>query len=208
MDMNMKQVNAIGDVCPLPVIKTKKALGEMPSGQLEVLVDNEIAVRNIEKYIHSTGCGFQFSKQGEHYVIHIEKGEDQQRPEVPVSASEGKPYNTDVFGGTVVVIASEKMGRGDDELGGILMKGFVFALTQLDILPDTVLLYNSGARLSIQGSTSLDDLIALEKAGVKVKTCGTCLNHFGITDQLGVGEVTNMYSIVEEMQHAGRTLRP
>lgn len=200
----METINAIGDVCPLPVIKTKKALEAMEAGALEVLVDNEIAVQNIEKYVKSIGCGFSFRKVGEHFAVLIEKGD---APKEAVTAA-GAPRDMPAAGKTVAILSSDRMGDGDDELGAILMKGFVFALTQLDTLPDTVLLYNGGARLSIQDAPTLGDLVAMEKAGVRIMTCGTCLNHFGIVDRLGVGEVTNMYNIVEEMQGAARILRP
>lgn len=197
----MKQVNAIGDVCPLPVVKTKKAMAEMGVGQLEVLVDNDVAVQNVRRFAESSDCTFQVSPQDGHFRIVIEKSEAELPMEDMATAEE-------VQGKTVVVLSSEFMGAGDDALGKVLMKGFVFALTQLDSLPDIVLLYNTGAKLSVTGSTALVDLISLEKSGVKIMTCGTCLNHFGLTEQLAVGEVTNMYNIVEEMRSAGRLLRP
>ncbi|MGI6169820.1 MAG: sulfurtransferase-like selenium metabolism protein YedF [Christensenellales bacterium] len=207
--MSRKQVNALGDACPMPVVKTKKALDEMETGQLEVLVDNETAVQNIRRYVESTGCDFQYSKQGEHFIILIEKTKVSQGERTEDSDVPGLNMDCALPGGkTIVVLSSEEMGNGDKELGAILMKSFVFALTQLDTLPDTVLLYNSGAKLSIQGAATLKDLITLEKSGVKIMTCGTCLNHFGIAEQLSVGEVTNMYNIVEEMRQASRILRP
>lgn len=100
------------------------------------------------------------------------------------------------------------MGGGNEELGRLLMKGFVYALTQLDELPETVLIYNGGAKLSVEGSQSLEDLKTLEAQGVEVLTCGTCLNYYGLTDQLRVGSVTNMYEIVEKMAGARVVVRP
>lgn len=110
--------------------------------------------------------------------------------------------------GLVVVLSSNCMGSGDEALGKILMKGFVYALAGQDILPDTVLLYNSGAFLSCEGSDSVEDLRTLEAQGVEILTCGTCLNHYGLTDKLQVGGVTNMYEITERMTGAVRLVRP
>lgn len=110
--------------------------------------------------------------------------------------------------GMVVVLASEEMGQGDEVLGRLLMKGFVYALTQQDRLPETVLLFNGGAKLSCEGSDSLEDLRELEAQGVEILTCGTCLNHYGIAKKLSVGNVTNMYEIAEKMTGAKKIVRP
>lgn len=108
----------------------------------------------------------------------------------------------------VAVISSNQMGQGDEALGKLLMKGFVYALTQQDVLPETVLLYNSGAFLSCEGSENLEDLKNLEAQGTEILTCGTCLNHYGLGDKLKVGSVTNMYDIVERMTGAKLLVRP
>ena len=100
------------------------------------------------------------------------------------------------------------MGAGDDDLGHTLMKAFVFALTQQDELPASVLFYNGGVKLTCEGSPLLDDLHALADAGVEVLSCGTCLNHYGLTEKLAVGEVTNMYVIVEKQMTARVVVRP
>lgn len=92
----------------------------------------------------------------------------------------------------MVAISSSFMGTGDDKLGKTLLKGFVFALSQLPQLPQTILLYNRGAKLSVEGSESLEDLQNMEKQGVKIMTCGTCLNYYGLADKLKVGALTCM----------------
>ena len=109
---------------------------------------------------------------------------------------------------TVVVIASDKMGEGEDELGKVLIKGYIYALTQLETLPKTILFYNKGAYLTCEGSASLEDLKSLEAQGVEILTCGTCLNYYGITEKLQVGTVTNMYVIAETMAKADKVVKP
>ena len=103
----------------------------------------------------------------------------------------------------MVAVDSETMGRGSDELGKLLMKSFLFAVSQLPRLPRTVLFYNGGAKLTVEGSESLEDLRNMEAQGVEILTCGTCLNFYGLSEKLAVGGVTNMYVIAEKMLNAG-----
>jgi selenium metabolism protein YedF len=109
---------------------------------------------------------------------------------------------------TVVVLSSDRMGTGDDKLGQVLMKGFIYALTELEQLPKQIVLYNGGAKLSAKGSDSLEDLKLLESQGVEILTCGTCLNYYNLTEKLGVGTVTNMYTITEILLSAGKVIKP
>lgn len=108
----------------------------------------------------------------------------------------------------VVVIRSSVMGEGDPELGKVLIKGFIYALSQQEDLPKTILFYNGGAHLTCEGSASLDDLKELELRGVRILTCGTCLNFYGLSEKLKVGEVTNMYEIAETMSKASLIVSP
>ena len=105
-------------------------------------------------------------------------------------------------------MASDRMGEGNDELGKVLAKSFIFAVTQLEELPKTMLFYNGGATLTCEGSDCLEDLKSLEAQGVEIQTCGTCLDYYGLKEKLAVGSVTNMYSIVETMAGAAKILRP
>ena len=89
-----------------------------------------------------------------------------------------------------------------------MLKGFIYALTQQDELPDQMLFYNGGAFLTCEGSQSLEDLKMLEEQGVEIRTRGTCLNFYGISDKLQVGEVTNMYDIAERMTKADQIIKP
>lgn len=203
-----KTVNAMGDACPIPVVKTKNAIKEMngAAGTVETLVDNEIAVQNLTKMANQKG-----------YAVASEKlGENQYRVQMTISGTEAAPEPEEApacapdarKGDTVVVLSSSCMGTGSDDLGSVLMKGFVYAISQQDTLPATVLLYNGGAKLSCEGAATLEDLKSLEAQGVEILTCGTCLNHYGLTEKLAVGSVTNMYVIAEKMTNASKVIRP
>lgn len=202
----MIQVNAIGDACPLPVVKTLRALQELSSGGVvQTLVDNETAVQNLSRLAESKGCAI----------------ETEARPDgvwqVTITASAGAelPAESEVVCSVpgakkkaVVVISAAHMGEGDEALGKILLKGFLFALTQQETLPSSILFYNGGAGVTCEGSASLEDLKTLESLGVEILTCGTCLNHYGLTEKLRVGEITNMYVIAEKQLQADLVIRP
>ena len=207
----MRKVDARGDACPLPVVKAKKAIAELNgAGEVEVLVDNEIAVQNLTKMAQQKGYRSAAEKLAEReYRVLFTVGEPAaEEEEAPACAPDAR---TD----TVVVLASDKMGEGAEELGKTLLKAFIFSLTQQDKLPKTILLYNGGAHLTCEGSPMLDDLKALEAEGVEILTCGTCLNFYGLTEKLAVGSVTNMWARLCWMhwnmratRAAGRMSRP
>ena len=221
-----------GKQCPLPVIDTKKALGRCNAGEIvEVTVDNEIAVQNLRKMADHKGLKSSFEKTGDReFQVRITAGNAEPGRSVNGQAAEGgqagvggmAAEGNEAAGaaqdtacqpdcrrkGMVVVLSSNRMGQGDEILGKLLMKGFVYALTEQDSLPETILLYNSGAYLSCEGSDNVEDLRNLEAQGVEILTCGTCLNHYGLGDKLKVGSVTNMYEIAERMTGARLLVRP
>ena len=205
----MIKVNAIGDACPIPVVKTLNAIKELKGADIiETLVDNETAVQNLIRMADKKGCAVKSEKiSDKEFKVIIEVGE----------AALAAPVDTENVvcelpksgkKNTVVVISSKAMGHGGDELGTALMKGFIFALSQQEQLPTTILFYNGGANIPVEGSVSLEDLKNLEAQGVEILTCGTCLNFYGLTEKLAVGEVTNMYTIVEKMTGADLIVKP
>ena len=207
----MLNVDARGDACPLPVVKAKRAIAELNGpGEVEVLVDNEIAVQNLTKMAQQKGCISSSEKLAEReyrvrFTIRDASDAPAQDKAEPQAVEACTP---DARTDTVVAISSDKMGEGAEELGKTLLKAFVFSLTQQDKLPRTILFYNGGAHLTCEGSPMLEDLEALEAEGVEIMTCGTCLNFYGLTEKLAVGSVTNMYVIAEKMLTAGNVVKP
>ncbi len=204
----MIQVNALGDTCPIPVVKTKNAILSLGgSGVVETLVDNEIAVQNLTKMANQKG-----------YAVHSEKlSENRFRVTMTIGQGDTLPAENeealcslpaDRKKNTVVIISSRHMGGGSDELGAALMKAFLYALGQQEELPTTILFYNGGAVFTCLDSPALEDIRSLHAQGVEILTCGTCLNYYGLSDKLQVGEVTNMYVIVEKMTQADLIVKP
>ena len=208
--MNEIIVDAIGDACPLPVVKTRKAIKEMQgSGTVCVYVDNEIAVQNLSKMANQLGYGVESSQESQgKYQVRLTVGEGEQGKDDAVDESQFICETSNHKQKKVVVIAGDCMGEGDPALGKQLLKGFIFALTQLEVLPGTMLFYNGGAAMTCEGSPALEDLRTLAERGVEILTCGTCLNQYGITDKLAVGEVTNMYVIAEKQMTADCVIKP
>ena len=209
--MEKKIVDARGLACPLPVVNAKKAVEEMKQGgELTVLVDNEIAVQNLQKFAKQKGFTAAGEKKAEkEYEVTIHVVSEGKTQEVPVEAEEEVVCAVDSRkNGMVIVLSANVMGTGDEKLGTNLMKAFVFAVTKQDVLPETIVCYNTGAYLTCEGADTLEDMKILEAEGVNILTCGTCLDFYGIKDKLAVGTVTNMYEIVEVMEKAKSIVRP
>ncbi|WP_099221463.1 sulfurtransferase-like selenium metabolism protein YedF [Listeria costaricensis] len=190
----MKMIDAMGKACPLPVIQTRKALKETTE-TLCVEVDNEIATQNLTKMAEQLGLSAQTKKVAErHYQVTIARTEGD-------AANEVAPVETEeVLLPKIVVIGSDQMGSGDTELGETLLRNFLFACSEQEAFPTAILFYNRGAFLTTARSKSLQDLQKMAAAGTWIATCGICLDFYGLTEELAVGEITNMYRIVELMQ--------
>lgn len=213
----MKIVDAMGDACPIPVVKTKKAIEALETSDIvQTLVDNEIAVQNLTKMAQQKNFPVQSEKLGEgEYKVTITVDDPAAAKGAGPDGNEGQEYACPVPSAgrkvnTVVAVTSPFMGTGDDKLGAMLIKGFFFALTQQDELPDSILFYNGGVKLSTEGADPdiLSDIRKMEEQGVQILSCGTCLNFYGLSEKLAVGSVTNMYEIVEKLSKAGRIIRP
>lgn len=212
--MKNQVVDARGLACPLPVVNAKKAAEEMKTGgTLTVLVDNEIAVQNLQKFAKQKGFEAQGTKKAEKEFEVVMQIPEQTAEAKAAEAEEAESEEVTCAPNTckkgmVVVLSGNTMGTGEEKLGKALMKAFVFAVTKQDVLPETILCYNMGAYLTCEGADTLEDMKTLEAEGVKILTCGTCLDFYGIKETLAAGSVTNMYEIVEIMENAKTIVRP
>lgn len=195
----MKTLDCRGMACPQPVINIKEAL-EGATSEFLVIVGSESACTSVTRFAESQGARVSSAQQGSDYHLTIAPG--------PSVADEAAVRDAGTARNSVVFVSSEVMGRGDDELGAILMTAFLDTLSQFKGEISHAIFVNAGAKLTIEGSPLLQQLRQLEEVGVVVLVCGTCLNHFGIKDQLAVGSVSNMYAIIETLSKAGNVIRP
>ncbi len=183
----MKTVDARGKPCPQPVILTRKALAE--SDEVLVLVDDETAESNVTRMAEKAGCRVSCERKADGIYIHI-------------SGSVEQEHTTSDSRQVVLLLTADTLGRGDAKLGAILTRGLCHTLGEIEPLPTSIILMNSGVRLVVEQSDVLDDLRSLSDRGVQLLACGTCLNHFGLKDKVAVGQVSNMYTIAERLLSA------
>ena len=193
----MTLIDCRGQQCPQPVIQVRRQLLAEPAAPLQVLVDDAAARDNIGKLAAGMGFAVGTATEGTTCRLTLTPGA---RPDAASGAAAGGP--------TVVLVATEQMGSGDDQLGRILLKNFFFTLAENDKAPDLLLFVNGGARLTVAGSELIEALHKLADLGADIATCGLCLDFFGLKDKLAVGRVTNMLEIATVLQQAGRVIRP
>jgi selenium metabolism protein YedF len=192
-------VDARGLPCPQPVILTRNALKENTS--IITLVDTETAQENVARMAKKAGATVRVERHGGAFHLHIT-----QEGGAPTPTPAASPTTGSGQGPLVLVIPSDVMGRGDAELGHILIRGFFHTLGEVEPMPDTVIFFNSGVKLVVEGSPVLDDLRALRDQGLEILACGTCLGHYALKDQVAVGEISNMYTIAETLLNAGKVI--
>ena len=203
--MKIVTLDCRGLSCPQPVIRTKESL-EQGNLRLEVIVDNEASKSNVLRFASSRNCAVTVSELGDGcYKLLLQAGEtsrdqdfsaDEYRCELPPGS------------GLVYVISSASMGRGSDELGWALLQTYIQTIKDVEPLPSKILFYNEGVRLVAEESGALEALRALQKQGVEIMACGTCLDFFKLTSAIKVGQISNMYDIMTAVNTAARVASP
>jgi len=203
-----------GLACPQPVITAKEALESMPGGTVGVLVDNEAARNNLERFGKSQGYTVDACRDGEVLLVRLCKpgGKGKKAGAGPAPGPGPGKYHCDASpsqaGGAIMLITADGMGRGDEELGRVLMRAFIKTIKQLSPLPGKIFFYNSGVKLTASENDLIAPLAELAGLGVEIYSCGACLDFFHLKDSLKIGQVTNMYEIMAAMAGAGKIMSP
>ncbi len=193
MERQAGVVDVRGMDCPQPVILTRRALEQTRQDRITVVADSETARDNITMMAQSLSCGVEVNQRDHDFYIDITK------PEEFGAALE--PQENLLF-----LVASDCLGRGSEELGMLLMKNFFYTLSEQGGLGKVIIFINSGVKLACTGSPALDSLFELQQDGAEIFACGTCLDYFKLKGQLSVGQVTNMYAILDYLQKAPRVI--
>ena len=201
----MKIVNCKGLICPMPLIETKKAIKESNIGDdILVEIDNETSFNNLSHFLNDNGLTFEYTKEASDYRLTFKVKELQTRIEEHKSEYKPRP-NT---GNYIIVLSSNYMGSGNDDLGKLLLKGFINTIDQLESLPQEIICYNSGVTLAMKGSDTAQSLKNIESQGIEITLCGTCVDFFGLKDNLEVGSISNMLYIAGKLSSDTRIVKP
>jgi selenium metabolism protein YedF len=196
----MKLIDCKGLSCPEPVIKTKNALDENPAAVYEIIVDNEIARDNVLRFAKNRGRQARWSEDEGLFTVHIEAG-----------VSENPAIKADITAletvkSPVLLISTNQLGQGSEELGTMLLRNFIYTLTKRDDLPEAIIFMNSGVKLCLVNSPVVEELNEIEANGTKILVCGTCLDYYEVKDKHSCGEVSNMYDIADLIFAATRVV--
>lgn len=197
--MSAKTIDARGLPCPQPVILTRNAMREADEVTTRVTAADQVA--NVRRLAERSGWRVAVSEEPDGYAVHLRRAEASATPAPePAAAPRGEG------GHTVVAVPSDQMGRGEPELGGVLVRAFFHTLTEMEYVPAAIVFYNTGVRLAVGGSPIVDDLCALAARGVEILVCGTCLGYYDLKDKVAQGVVSNMYAIAETLLHAEKVV--
>lgn len=189
-----KTIDARGLNCPQPVILTKRTMDQNDDAEIVTIVDNTAALENVSRLAKGQNYNVRVEEQDDQYYIHMTRGREMSECQV-----ENREKVT-------IMITGNLFGNGAEELGQILMKSFMFTLTEMQASISTLIMINSGVYMATEGSPVLEHLQNLEQQGCEILSCGTCLDYYGLKEKLAVGQVTNMYTAVEKLLATNKSL--
>jgi selenium metabolism protein YedF len=195
-----KEIDARGLACPAPVLQTKEIVDKKSPNTIKILVDNEAARQNVIRFLESQNYGVSVEQVGTDFHVsgNREGGAFVSERPAPETETDQKKI--------MVMVTTDRLGHGDDELGAKLMAAFLKTLKEMGNDLWRLVFLNNGVKLTIEGSGVLDSLKELEEAEITILVCGTCLDHFNLLEKKQVGETTKKLDIVTAMQLADKVV--
>lgn len=199
----MKTIDCRGLECPMPVIKTKKYFDLEDSKEALVIVDNEVAKDNVLRLAKGLKLKSTYIEDGGLYKINLSLGELNLEEHIEKVEESNENKNKSL----TILVASNLLGEGDDKLGETLMKVYINTLAESDSLPENLLFINGGVKLTCEGSDVIDSIKVMKDKGVNIFSCGACLDFYNLKEKLMVGQIGNMYQIIDLMNNSGNTIK-
>jgi selenium metabolism protein YedF len=211
--MDHKTIDTRGMVCPKPLILTKAALSTLGiNDEMTVLVDNETSKQNVERFLRDNGVSCSANLDAGVYTLRVRKQADAPPTDARTYCAPQSSNVQKAAAGrnraAVILFKSDKMGAGPDDLGGILIKAFINTIKELSPLPSALVFYTNGIHLVVEGSSVIEPLNDLQNKGVLILVCGTCLDYFKKKEQVKVGTVSDMFTILETLAGAHHVVDP
>lgn len=198
-----RELDCRGLMCPEPVIRCRDLIKAVNPHDIKILVDNSAALENVERFLSRNGYATEsVSLPSSEWQILASKSKSSP------CEKQGDTIPAPDFRKTLILLTTETIGRGDDELGAKLMDTFLTNLGELGDSLWRIILLNGAVKLSTRTGKALEALKSLEASGVSILVCGTCLNHYGLLDKRQVGETTNMMDVITSLSLAQKIIRP
>lgn len=204
----MITIDTRGQTCPAPIIAAKKALREAGEGeQFNILTDNSVSFNNLIRFLNDNKAEVNTVEANGIWTLTVLKGRKLSQ-EIEADTYCKPEIAHFEKGNFIIVISSDLIGEGDNDLGSLLMGNFIKAVKDLDKLPEKMIFYNKGVTLATSDSPHSEHLLQLEKMGVEIILCTTCVNHYAIGEKLAVGILGNMFTIAGMMVNADKVIKP
>ncbi len=205
--MNTIEIDCRNLECPAPVMKTRAAAEDSTNERIRILVDNDAAIENVSRFLGSQNFQVSVDSRIDFSVVEgIRQDICDTISSVREDTTPQERQSPDNAQHTMILVSSECMGKGDDELGKKLMMNCIKTLPEMGEKLWRMAFVNAGVKLTTKGSPLLDDLVLLEQSGVDILVCGACLSHFHLLESRAVGTTTNMLDIVTSMQLAQKVI--
>lgn len=196
-------IDARGLGCPKPVTMAEDSLAKIGEGMVDVLVDNEAAVKNLSRFASKNSLYAETEKIDNYWRVRLVKGYPYETgSELGVQSSAlKKETEKDIL----LIVGTDALGK-EEGLGKILIKGFFETMKVTKEIPHTIFFLNAGVKLTTTDTEIIPILKDIEAMGVEIYSCGTCLKHYNLEPELKVGHRGTTNHIVEGIKDFKKTV--
>jgi selenium metabolism protein YedF len=192
----MKTIDCRNQACPAPVINVKRALED--HNEIAVILDDGAPRENVSRFARNRGYVVTEQRDGASSWVLTISG---------TTHSSKQPSSLISDGDSILLITSDRLGDGPEELGKLLIKNFIHTLLETNETPTRILFINTGVFLTCEGSDAYEALVKLSGMGVEIFSCGVCLDYFKIKDKQRAGGTTNMLTTIESLLAARHVIK-